>query len=179
MLSSKTQWIALVYSVPANPSKARVFVWRKLRSIGAQALRPGLALLPNKKEGLSAFESLAKKIREFTGDAVIIEMNFVDPVENEEMRKRFFKADENALKDTLSECAALLDRMNKATDPNIRTSIQKELEKKLHRFHKSPTSSMREQADELEQAVGTLFDTLRGLPVEFAAMLRSTGRKDF
>ena len=171
MPSAKAEWIALVYSVPASPTKARVFVWRRLRALQAQALRPGMALLPNNKESLTAFEALRKKIKEFSGDAVLLEMNFINPAENEAMRRNFVRADEDALRIALNECAELLDRMKKTTDPDMRAAIEKALEKKLSLIRKSPAGAIKRQADEIEQAVGTLFGTLRGLPAEFAAML--------
>ncbi|HWP51428.1 MAG TPA: Chromate resistance protein ChrB [Clostridia bacterium] len=171
MPSAKTEWIALVYSVPATPTKGRVFVWRKLRALHAQALRPGMALLPNSKESLASFDALCKKIEGFSGDAVLLEMNFISPAENEAMRRRFACADEDALRATLRECTELVERMNKTADPTIRATIERTLDKKLSRFRKPPVDAMKRQTDELEQAVGTLFDTLRGLPAEFAAML--------
>lgn len=171
MPPAKTEWIALVYSVPASPTKARVFVWRRLRALHAQALRPGMALLPNNKESLTALDALCKKIQSFSGDAVLLEMNFINPAENEAMRRRFAAADEDDLRATLKECAELLERMKKATDPDVRASIEKALDKKLNRIRKSPADALKRQADEFEQAVGTLFDTLRNLPGEFAAML--------
>ena len=43
----RTVWLALSYNVPINPSKARVYVWRKLKEIGAEYFKQGVALLPN------------------------------------------------------------------------------------------------------------------------------------
>ena len=171
MPSAKTEWIALVYSVPATPTKARVFVWRKLRALHAQALRPGMALLPSSKESLAALDTLRKKIQSFSGDAVLLEMNFINPAENEEMRRRFIRADEDDLRGVLKECTDLMERLKKTSDPDVRAAIEKALDKKLNIIRKSSTDVMKRQADEFEQAVGTLFDTLRNLPAEFAAML--------
>ncbi|WMJ82668.1 Chromate resistance protein ChrB [Oscillospiraceae bacterium LTW-04] len=171
MPSAKTEWIALVYSVPATPTKARVFVWRKLRALRAQTLRPGMALLPNNKESLAALDMLRKKIQSFSGDAVLLEMNFLSPAENEAMRRRFIQADEDDLRAALKECTELMERMKKTSDPDVRAAIEKTLDKKLNIIRKSSTDAMKRQADEFEQAVGTLFDTLRNLPAEFAAML--------
>lgn len=170
-MPSKTEWIALVYSVPATPTKARVFVWRKLRALRAQALRPGMALLPNNKESLTAFETLRKKIEGFSGDAVLLEMNFINPAENEAMRKRFARADEDDLRAILKECTELMERIKKTSDPDVRAAMERALDKKLSLIRKSSAVAMKRQADEFEQAVGTLFDTLRNLPAEFAAML--------
>ena len=37
-----------------------MFVWRKLRAIGAQSFRPGMAVLPNTRENVARFEALAE-----------------------------------------------------------------------------------------------------------------------
>ncbi|MFV0497130.1 MAG: Chromate resistance protein ChrB [Candidatus Fimivivens sp.] len=171
MSSAKTEWIALVYSVPATPTKARVFVWRRLRALHAQTLRPGMALLPNNKDSLAALDMLRKKIHSFSGDAVLLEMNFLSIAENEAMRRRFIQADEEDLRVTLKACTDLMERMKKTADPAARAAIQKTLDKKLDIIRKSSNDTMKRQADEFEQAVGTLFDALRNLPAEFAAML--------
>lgn len=171
MPSAKTEWIALVYSVPATPTKARVFVWRKLRALHAQTLRPGMALLPNNKESLAALDALRKKIQVFSGDAVLLEMNFLRSAESEAMRRRFIQANEEDLRTVLKECTDLMEHIKKTSDPNVRAAIRKTLDKKLAIIRKSSVNTMKRQADEFEQAVDTLFDTLRNLPVEFATML--------
>ena len=169
----KTEWIALSYSVPTSPSKIRVFVWRRLRSIGAQALRPGMAVLPNCHEGLSAFGELAKKIREFGGDATIIEMNFTDPDENSDMHLRFSQAREQSLKLALSECDGLISQLEQAKDQRSRTAIERELQRRLRRI-KNPVASAPSPAEEIEQAAGDIFVALKGLNAELASLLRSS-----
>ena len=69
MPQSKTEWLALDYSLPANPSRARVYVWRRLKSLGAQQLRPGMAVLPNTRENAVQFEALAEKVRALLQEA--------------------------------------------------------------------------------------------------------------
>ena len=35
-MAEPLRWLALGYSVPINPSKNRVYVWRKLKEYGAE-----------------------------------------------------------------------------------------------------------------------------------------------
>ena len=44
------RWIALGYNVPIEPSRNRVYVWRKLKEFGAEYFRPGVAILANTKD---------------------------------------------------------------------------------------------------------------------------------
>ena len=39
-------WLGLGYNVPVNPSKNRVYVWRKLKEFGASYFKQGVAILP-------------------------------------------------------------------------------------------------------------------------------------
>lgn len=168
----KTEWLALSYTVPTSPSKVRVYVWRRLRAIGAQQLRNGLAILPNTKENLDSFKTLLEKIKELSGDATLIEMDFTDEVEHFEMKKRFSLAKEEQLRDALTECSTLLDRLNAATDAHTRSLIERELRRKLQKLS-GASSPFKAQAAEMEKAATELFETLRGLPAEFSAMIKS------
>lgn len=51
-------WIALSYHLPSDSSKSRVYLWRKLRELGAENLRPGIAVLP-RTPGESAADAAA------------------------------------------------------------------------------------------------------------------------
>ena len=171
---TKTEWIALSYSVPTSPSKIRVFVWRRLRSIEAQALRPGMAILPNTSENFTAFSALAEKIREFGGDATIIAMDFTSNAENEDMRYRFSQAREQSLKDALGECDELVNRFEHSDSPTVRSSIEKELQKKLKKLKKAPSAPR--PADEIEQAAEDIFEALKSLRSELSSLLRANRR---
>ncbi|MBQ2750963.1 MAG: hypothetical protein IJF25_00140 [Oscillospiraceae bacterium] len=168
----KTEWLALSYTVPTSPSKVRVYVWRRLRTIGAQQLRNGLAILPNTKENLDSFKTLLEKIKELSGDATLIEMDFTDEIENFEMKKRFSLAKEEQLRDALAECSTLLDKLNTAEDAHSRALIERELRRKLQKLGSS-ASPFKTQAAELEKAAADLFDTLKNLPAEFTAIMKS------
>ena len=168
----KTEWLALSYTVPTSPSKVRVYVWRRLRTIGAQQLRNGLAILPNTKENYDSFQNLLVKIKELTGDATLIEMDFTDEVENFEMKKRFSLAKEEQLRDALNECSTLLDKLNAATDAHSRSLIERDLRRKLQKLSSS-VSPFKAQAAEMEKAATELFETLKNLPAEFSAIIKA------
>ena len=42
----QTAWVVLMVSVPPHPSSLRVRVWRKLRALGAVALKKSVYILP-------------------------------------------------------------------------------------------------------------------------------------
>ena len=170
-MKDSAEWIALSYSVPARPSKARVFVWRRLRALGAVTLRPGLAALPNSAEGKRSFALLAGKIRELGGEPLVLEMDLVDETESERLRARFADAGRRALREAMEEVAPILEKLETA-EPAERTQLERSLNKKLGRLQKQSGNPLRDQMAEFEQTAGSLFEALRGIPAEFSAMLR-------
>lgn len=74
----KISWLALSYNLPKDPSKARVYTWRKLKEYGAEYLRQGIAVLPNTAISFQQFTALAQKIRQMGGEATLVEMRFLD-----------------------------------------------------------------------------------------------------
>lgn len=172
------EWIALGYSVPATPSRGRVYVWRRLRALGVQMFRPGTAVLPNTRENLSQFEVLAEKIAGFSGEAHIIELNFLTPADNAGMRERFAELSEREYRRTLDECAALLDQLRLAENDAERAALEGRLKRALGRYRQSPLRSMGGQAaDELERAASEVLGVLRAMPAELGAMLWGDARK--
>ena len=87
---SQITWLALGYNVPANPSKNRVYVWRKLKEIGACYFRPGVALLPKSSQTVSQFGALGAKIREMGGEAALADLRFIEH-RDEQRTVRMFK----------------------------------------------------------------------------------------
>lgn len=167
----KSKWLALSYSAPASPSKVRVYIWRRLRTIGAQQIRNGLAVLPNTKENTELFIELEKKIIELSGEATLMEMDFVNEQESRDLEKRFSQEKEQLLRSTLSECNSLLDKINTTTDNRSKKLLEKELKRKLNTLG-GPQSLLQTQAAELDLAASEIRETLKKLPAELSALLK-------
>ncbi len=176
-MKEHAEWIALCYSVPASPSKARVFVWRRLRALGAQSIRPGLAALPYSGEGETRLSDLAQKIREDGGESLLLEMDLLDGEETARLRERFADAQRRALRETIEQCTPLLERFAQA-EPAERAQLARSLYKKLGKLGGREANPLLTQMSELERTAGSLFETLRGLPAEFSAMLRGGEKRE-
>ena len=59
-MAEPIRWLALGYSVPVNPSKNRVYVWRKLKEYGAEYFKQGVALLPYNRQSYTKFKSFGE-----------------------------------------------------------------------------------------------------------------------
>ena len=66
-------WLLLTYAVPREPSASRVYVWRKLKKLGALAMHDALWVLPATSVTQEHFRWLAAEIIEMKGDATVWE----------------------------------------------------------------------------------------------------------
>jgi hypothetical protein len=66
-----TTWLLLVYKVPTEPSARRVYVWRKLKRLGAILLHDALWILPVNARTEEQLRWLGAEISEMGGDALL------------------------------------------------------------------------------------------------------------
>jgi hypothetical protein len=71
--ADKTRWLILIYHLPREPSRHRVAVWRKLKSLGALYLQDGVAALPEDAVTREQLEWLQLRVREAGGRATLWE----------------------------------------------------------------------------------------------------------
>ena len=64
-----TNWLLLHYKLPSKPSALRVYVWRKLKRIGAILLHEAVWVLPEKPRTAEQVQWLAAEIQEMGGEA--------------------------------------------------------------------------------------------------------------
>jgi hypothetical protein len=74
------QWLMLVYRIPREPTAARVYVWRKLRQLGAILLQDAVWVLPATPRTQEQFQWLTAEIKELGGEATLwrSELAFAD-----------------------------------------------------------------------------------------------------
>jgi hypothetical protein len=65
--------LLLAYKVPREPTASRVYVWRKLKKLGAVALQDAVWVLPHMPQTLEQFRWLAAEIVEMDGEASLWE----------------------------------------------------------------------------------------------------------
>lgn len=66
-------WLLFLYKVPHEPSTHRVYVWRKLKQLGAIMLHDAAWVLPMMPSNLEQLQQLARKITKLGGDSVLWE----------------------------------------------------------------------------------------------------------
>lgn len=121
-MEEKCVWIAMSYSLPASPSSSRVYVWRKLRELGAQ-LRQGLALLPPGRANQQRLQTLAAKIRGMGGEAMVAELRFVDEQDDRRMVESFKQQSKKEYVELLDELVQLCDKSGGEVSRTIKNRL--------------------------------------------------------
>lgn len=107
-------WLALGYSLPVKPSANRVYLWRKLRELGANT-RPGTALLPHSRQNLQRLRELKAKVQAMGGEASLAELRFIDEQDNTKLVDWFKKQSEKEYNELLHEMMELCERSEKGS----------------------------------------------------------------
>ena len=79
----------LVYKVPNEPTSGRVFVWRKLKKLGAALLHDSVWVLPATPRTREQLRWLASEIVELDGEATVWESRLSLGADEEKLVARF------------------------------------------------------------------------------------------
>ena len=86
MISS---WVVLVYKIPREPAAGRVYVWRKLKRLGALLVHDAVWLLPATPWTREQFQWLAVEVKELGGEVLVWESRMVLPGQDETLVQQF------------------------------------------------------------------------------------------
>jgi hypothetical protein len=120
-------WLMLMVSLPPNPSSLRVRVWRKLRTLGAVALRPSVYLLPPTPDNFERFQWLGQEVVKDGGEATFLSVDQIENMKRSEVVRLFQQArdqDYRLLAERYRKIARGLDRR---TAPRSATRRDEEL----------------------------------------------------
>jgi hypothetical protein len=82
-------WLLLAYRVPREPTANRVYVWRKLRRLGAIALQDAVWLLPASEQTREHFRWLASEIDDLGGQSTLWESRVLLDGQEERLVRQF------------------------------------------------------------------------------------------
>lgn len=166
-------WLALGYSVPINPSKNRVYVWRKLKELGAGYFKQGVAILPKSAQSLSQFRALASRIREMGGEATLAELRFLDTADEQRTIREFREQSRSEYLELMGDCAQVTDqlRQNLRAERNpdrVRKVFKQYIKVKSRDFFKSGPGNdlaalLDEMAEDIAHSADELSNQLRAL----------------
>jgi len=83
------RWLLLIHQIPPKPSYLRVKVWRRLKRLGAVALKNSVYVLPAGDQAREDFQWVRREIVARGGDASVCEAAFVDGLLDREIEALF------------------------------------------------------------------------------------------
>lgn len=95
-------WLLLVYRIPREPTAGRVFVWRKLKQLGAVALQDAVWVLPQTARTQEQFQWLAAEITELKGEAVLWEAEQIYATDMDALRRQFLEPVESEYREIMA-----------------------------------------------------------------------------
>src|SRR5258706_5629401 len=81
MTTTNRSWLLLVYKVPPEPTARRVYVWRKLKRLGAILLHDAVWVLPPTPYTREQLQWLSTEITEMSGEALLWEAHLLSSQE--------------------------------------------------------------------------------------------------
>jgi hypothetical protein len=95
-------WLLLIYKVPNEPSARRVYVWRKLKALGAILLHDSAWVLPATPRTREKLQWLATEISEMAGgEALLWEAQQVFTGKDAQLVQQFSEQVESVYRDIL------------------------------------------------------------------------------
>ncbi len=82
-------WVLLHYKIPREPSAPRVYVWRKLKRLGALLMQDAVWVLPATPRTQEEFQWLAVEIGEQGGEASVWEARLTLAGQDEALVQQF------------------------------------------------------------------------------------------
>src|SRR5207249_11009185 len=89
---TEQRWLLLIHQLPSKPAYFRVKIWRRLRGIGAVAVKSTVYALPANAETQEDFEWLLQEILAGGGEAMLCEARLVDGLSDAQVRALFDEA---------------------------------------------------------------------------------------
>ena len=151
-MAQRIKWLGLSYTLPIEPSRTRVYVWRKLRELGAQYLRQGVALLPNQEDCRRNLDRLSQKINSMGGQSVLFEMNFLEEEQEKKILASFEKQGQEDYRDFKTHIQEFIDSVETLSETQKLRRLRS-LEREYQRI--------RRQRQTLGQSMGQLESGLR------------------
>jgi chromosome segregation ATPase len=155
----RTTWLLLIYTVPAQPSRLRATVWREIKKLGAVYLRDGVCVLPAQPDALASLRSLATRIDEMDGQAVVVQGAQLDSDRTDALQHQFQTARAEEYAEITREAELLLAHIARETEHRDFTNAElEELEQDLNKL-KRWTDQVRER-DYFDAAAFTTVQAL-------------------
>ncbi|NLI92762.1 MAG: chromate resistance protein ChrB [Peptococcaceae bacterium] len=111
----QAEWLTINFTLPKEPSRTRVSVWRKLKRAGSVNIGQSIWVLPPSDEHYSFFEEIAAEVEENNGEAYIMKSYFTREKNIKIVCELFNEARNEEYKEFLGKCEDFFQEIEKET----------------------------------------------------------------
>lgn len=111
-------WLILVYKIPPEPSRYRVYLWRNLREVGAVYLQNSVCVLPDSPEHREKFSEFSAKMREYGGEWTLFAASAIDESLDERIVAKFNSERDEEYSEIIEQCSGFLKEIADETKNN-------------------------------------------------------------
>jgi DNA-binding transcriptional regulator PaaX len=112
---AEKEWIIINYTVPKEPSRIRVSIWRKLKKRGSVSLGQSMWILPLSQENLEFFQEISADIFQNNGTSNIMEAAFISAENTEHVIEVFNQARDEEYSEFIEKCEDFFHEIEKET----------------------------------------------------------------
>jgi hypothetical protein len=128
-----SSFLLLIVSLPPSPSSLRVRVWRRLRALGAVALKRTVYLLPDTPDNYEQFQWLGQEVQRERGETILLRVDQVENMSREDLIRLFHEARDPEYRQLAARYRKLMQVLERKSagarvDRDL-AQIQKEFEK--------------------------------------------------
>lgn len=105
-------WIALLFRLPAEPSRHRVAVWRELRRAGAVSVGQSVWVVPDQPVFAEAIERAVELVRRGDGEALVLDVAGRGAAYAERLASAYTSAREEEWTEFRAECGKYLAELD-------------------------------------------------------------------
>lgn len=132
-------WLLLAYSLPPEPSRKRVAIWRHLRKLGAVYTSEGLWFLPHMESLAASVADVVQEVQHHGGTATAFVATDLRPDQMVRMKERFNQARDDEYSEVRRLCERFIGHVEHATEAQnfsfaLVEELEEDLEKRRRRF---------------------------------------------
>lgn len=110
----QNEWIAINYTLPREPSRVRVSIWRKLKRIGAVSMQQSMWILPLCDENNGLLNEIKNEVLMSSGEALVISFS-IEEDGKKLIIEKFNAAREEEYRELLEQCEEFFKEIDKET----------------------------------------------------------------
>lgn len=120
-------WLLLIVSLRPQPSSLRVRTWRRLRALGAVALKNSVYLLPSTLDHYEQFQWLTQEVQKAGGEATLLQVERIENLAAAEVIRLFQDARDRDYRQLAERYRRLLRELDRKARGRVLTKREEEL----------------------------------------------------